>query len=153
MNRILLFRILALSGAVFLACGGCGGPDAPKIRVDESWARAMPLLEEGGGGMTNSAVYLVVQNNGDAADWLRSAETSVASRVEVHESKMVDDVMRMRRIDGLEVPPRGTVELRPGGIHLMLLGLTRPLVEGEEFDLTLNFEGSGDLTVTVPIRS
>ena len=153
MNRFCRFLILALSGAAFLACGGGGGSRVPEISVDEGWARAMPLLDDGGESITNSAVYLVLRNRGGVADWLLGAETDVASRVEVHESRIVDDVMRMRRIDELEVSPEATLELKPGGLHLMLFGLTRSLVEGEEFELTLHFQSSGDRVVVVPVRS
>ena len=112
----------------------------------------MPLLEGGVGIGTNSAVYLRLQNRGGIADRLMGGETSAAERVEIHESSMVDDVMRMNEIDGVDVPPGGTVELRPGGIHLMLLGLTRALVDGDEVHLTLQFESLGELSVSVPVQ-
>jgi len=113
----------------------------------------MPLLEGEVGIGTNSAVYLRLQNRGGIADRLMGGETSFAEGLEIHESLMVDDVMRMREVDGLEVPSRGAVELKPGGTHIMLLGLTRSLLEGEQIDLTLRFQRSGDLTITVPVRT
>ena len=100
----------------------------------------------------NSAAYLLLRNRGVSVHRLVGAETDAAERVEIHESRVVDDVMRMNEIDGVDVPPGGTVELRPGGIHLMLLGLTRALVDGEEIYLTLRFEPLGELSVSVPIQ-
>jgi len=113
----------------------------------------MPILEGEAGIGTNSAVYFRLQNRGGIADRLMGGETSAAERVEIHESSMVDDVMRMREVDGLEVPSHGAVELKPGGAHIMLFGLTRSLLGGEQIDLTLRFQHSEDLTVTVPIHA
>ena len=60
--------------------------------------------------------------------------------------------MRMRELDGLDIPGFGAVELAPGGIHLMLVGLTQTLQEGDSVDLTLRFQKSGPLTVSLPVR-
>jgi copper(I)-binding protein len=144
--------ILTLSGFLLPACGGGGGSDAPEIQVDGGWARAMHLLEGEGEAGTNSAVYFLLRNEGRVTDRLTGGETLAAAAVEIHESRVVDDVMRMRKVHGLEIPPRGAVELKPGGVHLMLLGLTESLVAGEGLDLTLHFQRSGDLLVTVPVR-
>ena len=114
--------------------------------------RATSLIEEEGGAGTNAAVYLLLRNDGGEADRLTGGETPAARGVQIHESRMVGDVMSMERIDGLDLPAGDAVELKPGGSHLMLLGLTRSLVEGEEIDLTLHFLRSGDLAVTVPVR-
>ncbi len=152
MNRILRALILTLSGFLLPACGGGGGSDAPEIEVDGGWARAMPLIEEEGGAGTNSAVYFLIRNHGGAADRLTGGNTPAAAAVEIHESRMVGDVMRMRKVHGLDLPPGGTVELKPGGLHIMLLGLTESLVEGEGIDPTLRFQRSGDLAITVPVR-
>lgn len=113
----------------------------------------MPLLEGGEGVSTNSAAYLLLRNTGGTSDRLAGAESSVASRVEIHESSMEGEVMRMRKVDGLEIPAGSEVELKPGGLHLMLLGLDEPLTEGEEIEITLRFEQSGDRIVALPVRS
>ena len=113
----------------------------------------MPLLEGGGGASTNSAAYLLVRNDGGTGDRLTGAESPAASRVELHESFMEGEVMRMRKVDSLDIPAGSEVELKPGGLHIMLLGITGPLVEGEEIELTLHFERSGDRIVRLPIRS
>jgi len=112
----------------------------------------MPLLVEEGGASTNSAVYLILRNGGEETDRLTGGETPVAAAVQIHESRMVDDVMRMQRVHGLDIPPGDAVELKPGGLHIMLLGLTKSLVEGEEIDITLHFLLSGDLVVRVPVQ-
>jgi copper(I)-binding protein len=141
---------------LFLACfvlpgcvGGNGGSQG--IEVTGAWARAMPLLPEES-GPTNSAVYLTLLNEGRAPARLVGAETPVASSVEIHESQMVDEVMRMRIVEGVDLPSGEEVDLRPGGLHLMLMGLTTPLLPGDTLDLVLYFEGSEDLRLTVPVR-
>jgi copper(I)-binding protein len=152
MISILRAWVLTLSGLLLVSCGGGGASDIPGMQVEGGWARAMPLLQEEGGASTNSAVYFILRNGGEETDRLTGGETPAAAEVQIHESRMVDDVMRMERVDGLDIPPGGAVELKPGGLHIMLLGLTRSLVEGEEIDLTLHFLRSGNVVVTVPVR-
>ena len=152
MNAILRPLVLTLSGLLLMSCGGSSGSDAPEIQVEGGWARAMPLMEEEGGAGTNSAVYFLLRNQGGETDRLTGGETHAAAAVQIHESRIVDDVMRMRRVDGLDIPAGDAVELRPGGMHIMLVGLTSSLVEGEEINLTLHFRRSGDLVVTLPVR-
>ena len=112
----------------------------------------MPLIQDANQRASNSSVYLTLQNAGETPDRLVGGKTPAASSVEVHESKLVDDVMRMEKLDGLEMPPNSSAELKPGGVHLMLMGLTRSLEEGDELELTLFFEQSGDLVLAVPVR-
>ena len=152
MNLILRSSVFVLFSSLMLSCGGSHDVEGPEVQVDGGWARAMPLIQEEGGAPMNSAVYLLLRNRGGSAHRLVGAETDAAERVEIHESRLVDDVMRMNEIDGVDVPPGGTVELRPGGIHLMLLGLTRALVDGDEIHLTLQFESLGELSVSVPVQ-
>jgi copper(I)-binding protein len=138
--------------APFFACGGDKGSGVPMVGVEEAWARAIPLVQEEGGARINSAVYFLLRNQGTATDRMIGAETPIAVSAEIHESILVDDVMRMRRVDGVEILPGAAVELQPGSLHIMLMGLEKPLLAGEVFDLTLHFERSGDLTVAVPVR-
>ena len=123
----------------------------PVLQIENPWARAMPLIQDGSATPTNSAVYLSIQNGGTEADRLLAGSTPAAAGVEIHRSLLVDDVMRMERLDGLDVPPDSTVQLEPGGYHLMLLGLTGALEEGGELELTLSFQRSGDLVLRVPV--
>jgi copper(I)-binding protein len=105
----------------------------------------MPLLADEAGGGSNSAAYMVIKNSGDEVDRLVGVESPVADRVEVHETRMVDDVMRMRRLGELDLLPGDSVKLAPGGIHVMLMGLTRSLLEGDSVELTLRFGTSDPL--------
>lgn len=149
--RLWMAPFLAL---LLLGCGGEGadGDAKPEIHLEGSWARAMPLVSGEGEAATNSAVYLSIRNDGSAGDRLTGATSDVAERVEIHESKIKNDMMAMEELESIEIPAGGSVELKPGGIHVMLLGIRKSLVVGQDFDLVLHFQKTGDLSVTVPVR-
>ena len=144
--------VLFLAMGLPLGCGGESGSGLPDLQVENPWARATPLIAAGEGDGTNSAVYLLLRNRGPAADRLIGAEAAVSNSAELHESRMEDGVMRMRRVEELLVPSGGEVALRPGGYHLMLLNLHRPLTAGDTVPLFLEFERSGRIEVLVPVR-
>lgn len=116
---------------------------ADSLIIRDAWARAATTSD----GM--SAVYLVIENTGDQPDRLLHAHCEVASTVELHESKMENGMMRMQPVSGVDIPAHSTVELRPGGLHIMLIGLTHDLVPGDELEVELHFERAGH----VPVRA
>lgn len=162
-----LFALLMLLGAALLT--GCGA-SAPQVTVNDPWVRAAattgmnthggmaeatPMMGHGGmmssGG--TSAAYMVLVNRGGTADRLVSASTDVAEVVELHETRMVDNVMQMAPVaDGISVPANGQVELKPGGLHVMLIGLKRDLAAGETVRLNLSFERAGTISIDAPVR-
>lgn len=116
------------------------------IRVEQVWSRATP------NGASVGAGYLRITNTGTTADRLMSGATEIANRIEVHEMAMDNGVMKMRGLsNGLVVPPSGSVELKPGGYHLMIMGLKQPLKEGTSFSGTLTFEKAGQVPVTFSV--
>jgi periplasmic copper chaperone A len=118
------------------------------IQVEQPWARATPA------GASTGAVYLTVANKSHDADRLISASSDIADKLQIHEMKVVNGVMEMREITGgLPVPASGSVELKPGSYHVMLIGLKKPLKAGETIPLTLHFEKAGKVSITVPIRA
>ena len=119
---------------------------AGQIVVDHPWARATS-------GQTG-AVFLRIRNEGTAPDRLIAAEApDIAERVELHVHEQDGDVMRMRKVDGIEIAPGGTAEFAPGHAHLMLIALTRRLVEGNRFTLFLIFARAGLVEVEVGVAS
>jgi len=118
------------------------------LAIDGAWTRATAEGAKVGAG------YLTIRNTGTAADKLVSVETPAATSGEIHDMTMSDDgVMKMRRLaDGLEIPAGGSVELKPGGMHLMLMGLKQPLAEGSRVPVTLTFQSGAKVTVELPVR-
>lgn len=118
---------------------------AGDIAVEQAWARASIGTERPG------VAYLTLKNHGAAADTLTGVETPVAKRAEIHESFMIEGVMKMRPAGEVTIPPGAAVALEPGGLHVMLMFLQKELIKGEAFPLTLTFERAGELTVDVSI--
>ncbi len=102
-------------------------------------------------GQTMGGGFMTLVNAG-AADRLLSATTAVAASVQIHSMTMDGNVMKMRQLDALELPAGQTVELKPGALHLMLVGLKAPLKAGDTFPMTLKFEKAGEVVVTVNIE-
>ena len=97
---------------------------------------------------------MTLDNKANAADRLTGASSDIAAEVQVHEMAVVDGVMQMRQLaGGLPIPAGGSVTLKPGGYHVMLIGLKKPLTPGETFPLTLTFANAGNISVTVPVRA
>ena len=90
---------------------------------------------------------MTLVNEGREDDRLVAAQTDVAATVEIHQTTMDGDVMRMQQVAAIEIPAGGQVELEPGDYHIMLIGLHRDLAVGDRFSVTLTFEKSGTLTV------
>lgn len=141
------FKILATVAALALASGlaWAHGYKAGAIGIGHPYATATVPGQPTGG------VYLRLDNRG-AADRLLSASTTVSSSVQMHMSSMDGDVMRMREVDAIELPANKLVELKPGGSHIMLMGLKAPLKEDDSFPLTLKFEKAGTVVVDVKVQ-
>jgi copper(I)-binding protein len=100
----------------------------------------------------NAGGFLTIMNTGDSDDRLVAASSPVAERVELHTMTMDGDVMRMRELeDGIALPAGEMVELAPGGLHVMFIGLSGPFVAGEEIQVTLTFEGGLSQDLTLPV--
>ncbi len=136
--------LLALSSVV-----NAHGTHAGDLLLEHPYA--VPSLQ----GSANGAAYLRgIRNSGSQPDRLIGASTPVAERVELHQMTLDAGVMRMRAIPAIELPAGAEVPLRHGGTyHLMLLNLKRPLVDGDRFDLTLDFERAGRQTVKVWVQT
>jgi hypothetical protein len=143
-----------LTVLMLLVAAGCaalpsepGRGAAEEIAVEGAFARPSP--SEGGTG----GAFMTITNNTGAAIRLASASSPAAKMVEIHETIDDNGVMKMRPVaGGIAIPPGKSVELKPGGMHIMLMDLTSPLVAGQEVELTLNFDKAGPVTVKVPVK-
>lgn len=118
---------------------------ADDITVGNPWSRASA------GPAKNGVVYLTIVNNGAAADQLVKAASPVAKMTSLHISKMEGEVMKMEPVEAIAVEPGASVELKPGGLHIMLMGLKAPLEEGQMFPVALTFEKAGSVEVKVMV--
>ena len=131
-----------LMGLVLMALPALAFAAAPS--VSGAWARATPP------GVSVGAAYLTI-TGGSTSDHLVGASTARASMVQLHTVEESDGVAAMRQVEGVAVPAGKQVVLAPGGTHIMLMGLTGPLVSGETFPLDLRFEKAGVQTVQINV--
>ena len=111
-----------------------------QIQIEKPWVRATAP------GATVAGGYLLMRNEG-TADRLVAASSPAAARVELHVHLNEGGVMKMREVPGYDLPAKGSFELKPGGAHLMFMGVKQPFREGEKVPVTLKFEKAGELRV------
>lgn len=131
---------------IVAACLQLDAVHAEGIVVSDGWARASI------GAASNSAAYLTLSTEGETPDRLVAAATPVAERAELHEHLMEDGIARMRPVDAIDVTPSEPVTLEPGGLHIMLIGLTEKLEPGATLPLTLSFEKAGEVEIEIDIH-
>jgi copper(I)-binding protein len=135
--RFLVFAAALITASTVLA-------QTNQLEVSQAWARATPARAE------NGAAYVTIVS--PTPDRLVSVSSPVAKKTELHTMEMAGMVMKMRPVAGLDIPAGQPVALKPGGEHIMLIGLEHPLREGQSFPLTLNFEKAGARTVSVAVE-
>jgi copper(I)-binding protein len=132
--------VLMLSAALLL--GACKAGEG--IEVRDAWAR--PAAQGGNGG-----VFFELQNFDPMPDELIGASLDVAEVVEIHESKMDGDVMKMQMMPSLPIEAKATVTFKPGGLHVMLINLKQDLKQDDEFEVVLHFKNHPDITIQVKV--
>jgi periplasmic copper chaperone A len=144
MKSVLLAAVLAF------AAGAASAHDykAGSLEIQHPWSRATPK------GATVAGGYLKIVNNGTTPDRLIGGSTAAAPKFEIHEMSMDGGVMKMRALPkGIEIKPGQTVELKPGGYHLMFVGITAPLEQGKRVKGTLEFEKAGKIEVEYAVEA
>jgi copper(I)-binding protein len=136
---------LLLLGAALALGAPPAAPAAEQVTVTELRARAMPPAAP------NSAAFMTLRNDGPPTA-LVAARAAVAKAVELHTHTQVDGVMRMRRVEEISLPTGEAVVLKPGGLHVMFIGLVAPLVAGRSIELTLEFKDGSTRTLSVPVK-
>ncbi len=149
MRRVLLLAPLAwalMTAAVPAMHHATDHTRAGPITVEKPWARATAPRAHAG------AAFMTLTNAGPEADRLVAADAPVAEITELHTHIMDGGIARMRPVEAIEVPAGGSASLQPGGLHVMMIGLTQQLREGDVFPLTLTFESAGEITVDVTVQ-
>jgi len=133
----LFFFLLVLTGISF---------GQPVLKIENPWVRAVPPTAK------NSALFMVIKNEGSEPDVLVGVKSDVAKMVSIHRTVNKDGVMKMVHTDHIKIPAGSKVELKPGGYHIMLMGLKRPVKEGDLLDFTLLFKKSGEIKIKAPVK-
>ena len=128
----LRFCLFLIAGLLFFTAAQAQGL-SQKILISQAWIRSMPP------SMKTTATYLTIENTTGSDLLLQSASTVVARTVEIHRMEQVGEIMKMKEVGELRIPAGERAVLAPKGYHLMLIGLLRPLKEGETIPLVLNF--------------
>ena len=116
-----------------------------QVEIGQPWARATAP------GARVAAGYMTIRNKAASADRLVGASSPAAARIETHVTVRDGDIMRMREVQGYDIPAGGGFELKPGGAHLMFVGIKQPFKEGERIPVTLEFEKAGEVRVDFPV--
>jgi copper(I)-binding protein len=126
------------------------------IRIEHAWARPGIAAAAGASGKMgmagNSAVYMEIHNEAATADRLTAASSNAAAVVELHRTTMSAGMSRMARVASIPVPARGRTELKPGGYHVMLIGLKKDLKVGDRVNVRLTFARGGTVTIAAGVR-
>ena len=146
MKSKLILPAAALALALATALAHAHSFKLGEIDIGHPYARVTAVGQPTGGG------YLKLDNKG-RDDKLLSARAAVSVSVELHSMSMDGDVMRMRQVDAIALPAGKSVELKPGGFHIMFVGLKAPLRAGDKFPMTLKFERAGEVEVIVNVEA
>ncbi|HEY8266833.1 MAG TPA: copper chaperone PCu(A)C [Steroidobacteraceae bacterium] len=138
-RRLLMISTVATLLAALPAFAG-------ELTVANAWSRTTPP------GVTVGVVYFTLKNDTGKSDRLLKIFSPVAAKVQVHRTEIQDGMARMREVAVLHVDANQTVEFAPNGMHVMLMGLKKPLVEGQKFELELLFEVAGPRKIQVVVR-
>lgn len=143
-------RPALLAAVLFTVLAGAASSAAAQtatVTAKDVWVREAPA------GRPTTAVFLVLTNSGTTARHVVSGATAVADTLELHEMKRDGNMMQMSPVSRITVPAGGDVTLRPGGLHLMLFGLRKPLVAGDTIRVSLTLDDGTKLEVPAEVRA
>ncbi len=146
MKRTIFGVMLVVAFALTACASSAQDKSNGGIKVTDAWARPSPSVD------SPSALYMTLQNNSSVDDKLMSVQSDVAKTIELHETTNSGGMMQMSPIANVPVPANGKAELKPGGMHVMLMGLTRELKAGDKINFTLFFDKAGQVPVTVEVK-
>lgn len=144
-------RMIPAAFAALLSLAGAAVAHGDHKHGEEGHVHAVyPFAYASAPGAQAGGAYVTLENKGPA-DRLVAARADVSERVEIHEHRMEDGVMKMREVEGIDLPEGGAIEMKPGGYHVMFMGLKAPLEAGGTIPVTLVFESGAELSVEVPV--
>ena len=119
---------------------------AQGITVQDAWIRGIPA------SATTTAAFMTIHNTGSDNAVLKSVDCAVAETVQIHTMEQVGEIMKMKEVSELRIPANGQAVLAPKGYHIMLIGLVRPIKEGESIPLSLNFADRPTVVVDAVVK-
>ena len=119
---------------------------AQGITVDDAWIRSIPP------SATTTAAFMIIHNTDSDDAVLISADCDIAETVQIHTMEQLGEIMKMKEVSELRIPANGQAVLAPKGYHIMLIGLVRPIQEGETIPLSLNFSGRATVAVDAVVK-
>lgn len=143
MKRISLMMLLFVACSVWTSWAA---DPSENIIVTEPWVRLQPPSRP------NSAAFMTIENKSPVDIVLRSAASESIETIELHSMEHVDGIMKMRQVDEIKIPANGKVDLKPGGLHLMLFGIQKPLSKGDTIEMNLQFEDGSQYVVRALVK-
>ena len=142
-----LIALVAVSGGQAVASSAEGSAvEREPLSVRDAWvAEALP-------GQDMTAAYMIIVNEGDVEEKLVRVDSEFAERLELHTMEQQGEMMRMRKVDSIVIGPGEEVALEPGGLHIMIIGLSGRPKAGDTFTLFLGFESGASLRVDAPVK-
>lgn len=141
----LLLSVIAIATIFFIT--NAQAEDVSKsILVANAWVQAMPLSQ------TTTAAYMVITNNSPKEAVVVSASSDIAGATEIHQMSDMNGMMNMAMVKVLHVPAQGKVTLQPGGFHIMLINLKKPVQKGDIVPITLHFQDGGSIIVNADVH-
>lgn len=138
------FKIVTVVCIFSVFAAGCGNSD---VTVTDAWVREVPA------GIETTALYMEIDNNSSETEKLLSVESEIAGTAEIHETSVnKDGISRMQQIQTVEIPASGSVAMKPGGTHVMLIGLRDRIESGQDIKVVLKFQNSGTKEIVAKVK-
>jgi copper(I)-binding protein len=145
-NTLLNALLATVVGLGLAATAQAQNAKVGNVQIENAYTRATVPGQQVAGG------FMKIENKG-AADQLISASSPIADEVQLHTMTMEDNVMKMRQVKAIDIPANGSVELKPGGLHIMFMGIKEPLAAGGSIPVKLKFAKAGEVEVKLPVNA
>lgn len=146
LSKLFLIPLILLTACSSNDKESTATPSTDAVSIEAPYIRAMPP------GQAVTALFLTLKNSSNSDRYLVSATGDVSEKIELHEHTQVDGMMKMRQVSEIIIPKQGQVNLKPGGYHVMLIGLKRDLQPGEQIPLVLHFKDGTQTSITAEVR-
>lgn len=152
MKKVLLYSFLVLTVFCRQESSAPASSSAPPAVRSEPLVLSEFWVKEANASMKNTGGFVRIENNSREEISLESAESDISRIVELHETVMEKEVMKMNRLESVKIPAGSSVQLKPGGMHIMFIGLKKDIRNGEEVKILLNFSGGIKKEISAKVK-